>query len=179
VRTFWQRRLRDPIVAQLTQGITPEKISLTLAIGVALGLFPVIGTTSLLCFFAAIVLRLNQPIIQLINQALWPVHIPVVLGCLVFGERIFGVPKPDRLKLNIPKAYHDFREDFWPSLHVYGNQLYHALAGPTLYHTIVAWSLLVPPCIFVVYFAALPIVRGITRVKAEAAMKKASSHPVP
>jgi uncharacterized protein (DUF2062 family) len=49
-RTFWQRRVRDPIVLQLTQGITPEKIALTVAIGSAIGLFPIIGTTSLLCF---------------------------------------------------------------------------------------------------------------------------------
>ena len=31
-RTLWQRRVRDPIVAQLTQGITPEKIALTIAV---------------------------------------------------------------------------------------------------------------------------------------------------
>ena len=37
-RTFWQTRVRDPIVAQLTQGITPEKIALTIAIGSALAL---------------------------------------------------------------------------------------------------------------------------------------------
>jgi hypothetical protein len=30
-----------------------------------------------------------------------------------------------------------------------------------------------------VYFATLPIVRGIIRAKAEAALKKAATHPVP
>ncbi|MGC4071325.1 MAG: DUF2062 domain-containing protein [Nibricoccus sp.] len=58
-RNFWQRRVRDPLVAQLTQGITPEKIALTLAVGTACALFPIIGMTTLLCALAAIALRLN------------------------------------------------------------------------------------------------------------------------
>jgi len=42
-RTSWQRHVIDPIAVQLTQGITPEKIALTLAVGSAFALFPILG----------------------------------------------------------------------------------------------------------------------------------------
>jgi len=38
-RGFLHRRFIAPIVALLTQGITPEKIALSLAFGIVLGIF--------------------------------------------------------------------------------------------------------------------------------------------
>ncbi len=64
---FIYRRLVQPVVALLTQGVTPEKIALSLAMGIGLGIFPVLGSTTLLCAAAAIIFRLNLPAIQLIN----------------------------------------------------------------------------------------------------------------
>jgi len=48
-RTFWQRRLLDPVLHQLTQGITPEKIALTFAVGSSIAMLPLLGTTTLIC----------------------------------------------------------------------------------------------------------------------------------
>lgn len=169
-RTFWQRRVRDPIVLQLTQGITPEKIALTVAVGSALALFPILGTTTLLCFLVALALRLNQPIIQLINQALWPVHVPAIFLCVHVGERIFGVRhahfsirEMNHLLWNEPaRFFHDF--------------------GAIGLHASVAWALIAPFYIAAVYYLSLPIMRGITRLKAEAAAHtpiEPPEHPVP
>lgn len=170
-RTFWQRRVRDPIVAQLTQGITPQKIALTVAVGSALALFPIVGTTTLLCFVVALALKLNQPITQLINQACWPLHVPAIYLCVRTGEKIFGVRpvsfsirQMNRLFWNEPaRFFHDY--------------------GATALHAVVAWAIFAPFYIMVVYYVALPIMRGITRVKAEAATKAAAArapdHPVP
>jgi hypothetical protein len=52
-RGFFHRRVVAPIVALLTQGITPEKIALSLAFGIVLGIFPVLGSTTVLCAVAA------------------------------------------------------------------------------------------------------------------------------
>ena len=52
--SVWQRRVVQPIVAQLTQGVTPDRIALTLAVGVTCGLFPFLGLTTALCFVAAV-----------------------------------------------------------------------------------------------------------------------------
>src|SRR5256885_328582 len=69
------RRIIAPILAQLRQGITPEKIALTLALGAALGIFPILGASTLLCAIAGIWLRLNQPVIQLTNYLVYPLQL--------------------------------------------------------------------------------------------------------
>ena len=63
----------DPILELLRQGVTPEKIALSLAFGLGLGIFPVLGVSTILCTVAAIVLRLNLPAIQLVNYLAAPV----------------------------------------------------------------------------------------------------------
>lgn len=156
-RTFWQRRVRDPLVAQLTQGITPHKLALTLAVGSALALFPLLGTTTALCFVAAATLRLNQPIIQLLNQALWPVHLPAIYFCIRFGELLFGIDHP-------PGNLHHMSVLLWTK----PGQFFHDFGALTL-HTVAAWALLAPAFIVVVYFSSLPLMRGIARAKARSA----------
>lgn len=88
--SFWQRRLIGPIVAQLRQGITPEKIALTLALATVLGVFPILGATTLLCGIAAAALRLNQPLIQVSNYLLTPLHVALLLPFYRAGETLFG-----------------------------------------------------------------------------------------
>ena len=89
--SFWQRRVVAPIVVQLRQGITPEKIALTIALGgLVLSLFPILGSTTLLCGLAAVVLRLNQPIIQTVNLLAYPLQLALLIPFYRAGERLFG-----------------------------------------------------------------------------------------
>jgi uncharacterized protein (DUF2062 family) len=171
-RSFWQRRVRDPIVAQLTQGITPQKIALTLAMGSAFGLFPILGLSTVLCFLVAWAFKLNQPIIQLINQALWPVHVPVIFLYVRIGEQIFGVHHA-RFSLRF------MNELFWKD----PRQFMHTF-GTTALYAIVGWLVLAPLYAAAIYFVALPVMKGVTRIKAQAAAKAAEEaapvdHPVP
>jgi len=170
-RTLWQRRVLDPIVAQLTQGITPEKIALTLAIGSALALFPVIGTTTLLCLLVGILLRLNQPIIQMVNFLCAPIHIPLIYLSVRWGQRLFGVPV-------VPFSIRYFVNLLW-------NDPVHFMHrfGATLLHAIVVWGIAAPFWVTVFYYLMLPMLREIARLKAESAAKalaeKPPTHPVP
>lgn len=152
-RTFWQRRVRDPIIQQLTQGITPEKLALTIAVGSAVALFPVLGTTTILCFIVGLVFRLNQPLLQLLNQALWPVHVPVIYGCLRLGERMFGVP-PSELTFTHAKAL------LWSRPSLFFEEF-----GLSLVHAIAAWALVAPASVLLVYAALRPILRSIYRAR--------------
>ena len=65
--SFFQRRVARPIVELLRQGVTPEKMALSLALGVAMGVFPLLGTTTALCALVALIWRLNLPAIQIVN----------------------------------------------------------------------------------------------------------------
>jgi uncharacterized protein (DUF2062 family) len=176
-RTFWQRRLLDPVVAQLTQGITPEKIALTLAVGSTLALFPILGTTTLLCFLAGIVLRLNQPIIQAVNYLCTPIHIPLIYVCVRAGEWLFAAPHHEFRLKRLAKLLWEEPVRF---IHEF---------GATGWHAIVVWAFFAPFWTALIYYTALPILREVARVKKEAAAKAAAAraaadalsedHPVP
>ncbi|WP_028080989.1 DUF2062 domain-containing protein [Solimonas soli] len=86
---FWRRRVVEPIVAQLRQGISADSIALTLALAAVLGVFPVFGATTFLCVIAAIWLRLNQPLMQLANYLLTPLHLALLLPFYRAGETLF------------------------------------------------------------------------------------------
>jgi uncharacterized protein (DUF2062 family) len=170
-RTLWQRRVLDPIVAQLTQGITPEKIALTLAVGSALALFPVLGTTTVLCLLIGVILRLNQPIIQMVNFICTPIHIPLIYLFVHWGQWLFGVP---RVRFSIVYVANLLWDD--PALFMHR-------FGATLFHAIVVWGFAAPFWIAAVYYFLLPVLREIARIKAESAAKALAdqppTHPVP
>jgi len=90
--SWWRRRVIAPILDQLRQGITPEKIALTLALGFVIGIFPLLGTTTLLCALVGIRLQLNQAIIQLVNYLAYPVQIALLVPFYRAGETLFGQP---------------------------------------------------------------------------------------
>lgn len=85
-------RARRAWRALLGHGSTPEKVALSLSLGMTLGLFPVFGVTTFICLLLAMALRLNHPAIQLANQAMYPVQIPLVLVFVRLGERLSGAP---------------------------------------------------------------------------------------
>jgi uncharacterized protein (DUF2062 family) len=170
-RTFWQRRVRDPVVAQLTQGITPEKIALTIAIGSTLAMFPLLGTTTLLCLVVGVFLKLNQPLIQAVNYLCTPIHLIFIPLSLRWGERLFGVAHSGfefRSMMRLVREHPlDFLHNFW-------------LAG---FHAAVVWIICAPFWMTAVYYSTAPVLREIARVRAEAAAKatdeKPPTHPVP
>ena len=60
-------------------GLSPETIALIFALGLVLGVFPVVGVPTLLCGVAAIVFRLNLPAIQLVNQVCSPLQYALLI----------------------------------------------------------------------------------------------------
>ena len=104
-RGFWRRRVLDLIVAQLRQGISADQIALTVALGCTLALFPILGSTTVLCGLAALWLRLNQPVIQLVSWLCYPLQILLLLPFYHAGEWL-GAP---HLALSIPQLVERFR----------------------------------------------------------------------
>ena len=91
--SFLQRRLIAPLRAQLTQGVTPPRLALALALGATLGIVPVLGVTTLLSGLAAWALRLNQPAIQVANYAAYPLQLVLFLPFFHAGAALFGAPR--------------------------------------------------------------------------------------
>lgn len=149
--SLWQRRVVAPIVAQLKQGITPRKIALTLALGGTLGIFPILGACTLLCAVAGVWLRLNQPIIQLVNYLVYPVQIALLIPFYRAGERLFGAePVPI---LNVADLVARFGAGPWQFLLDYGRV---GLYG------IVVWMLVAPALAALTYLLLKPILESLT-----------------
>jgi uncharacterized protein (DUF2062 family) len=144
--SFWQRRVAGPILAQLRQGITPEKIALTLALGAVFGIFPILGLCTLLCALAGVWLRLNQPVIQLVNYLVYPLQIALLIPFYRAGERLFGAePVPI---VNVAELVARFGADPWQFLIDYGRVGLYGIA---------VWALVAPVLILLAYALLKPI----------------------
>lgn len=73
-----------------TTGSSPETVALILSLGLVLGTFPVVGCPTLLCAVAAVVLRLNLPAVQLVNQLSSPLQWALLIPFARIGSRILG-----------------------------------------------------------------------------------------
>lgn len=148
---FLRRRLVRPVVEQLTQGLSPDAIALTIAIGLAIAVIPVVGTTTILCTTAAIVLRLNQPLIQAINYLSFPLQLAFILPYLKLGRLLFGGPVI-RMKAEELAAFVTARP----------GEAFEVLWRVTL-QAVGAWALTAPLIAGAVFFAVRPVLRGAAR----------------
>jgi uncharacterized protein (DUF2062 family) len=136
---FVYRRLIAPVLALLTQGITPEKIALSLAMGLVLGVFPVLGSTTLLCALAAVVFRLNLPAVQLFNYLAYPLQLFFLVPFIRLGEKLYrAVP----LRLSLAQMLAMAHADLPHAISVLWVAGLHAMS---------AWLLIGPPVMFLLY----------------------------
>ncbi len=150
--SFWKRRITGPILAQLKQGITPEKIALTLALGGTLGIFPILGSTTLLCGIVGVWLRLNQPIIQLVNYLVYPLQILLLIPFYRAGEALFRQPPVPIFSVTDLLAR--FQAGPWQFMADYG------MVGV---YGIVVWCLIAPLVAAAAYFALKPLLGSLAR----------------
>lgn len=143
----------EPILAQLKQGITPEKISLTVALGTALGLFPILGTTTALCLTVGIWLKLNQPIIQLINWLVAPLQLPLILVFIRIGE---SAVRAEPVSFSIKEMLEKFYASPLKFLRQFGMTGLHGIGG---------WLLVAPVLVALLYFCLLPAMRKLARLQ--------------
>lgn len=144
-----KRRVAGPLALMLRHGSTPEKVAISLALGAAFGLFPIIGTSTLLCFAAAVLLRLNHAAIQLANYLMYPFQLPLILLYVRLGEALVRSP---RVPFDPRLLADTLRAD--PAAFV-------ARFGLTAVHAVLGWSAAAPFLIGLLYLAALPMMRRL------------------
>jgi uncharacterized protein (DUF2062 family) len=149
-RSWWRRWFVAPIVAQLKQGITPERIALTLALASVIGVFPILGATTVLCALVAVKLRLNQPLIQLANYLVYPLQLLLLLPFCRAGETLFGQPHLPIFSAGALIA----RFDAGPLRFV-------ADYGMTVLYGAVVWALIAPFAAALLYAVLRPLLRGL------------------
>lgn len=144
---FFHRRVLRPVIELLKQGVTPEKIALSLALGAVLGVFPALGWTTSLCAVAALTLRLNLPAIQVVNYFLYPAQIALLLPFFRLGEKLFGAP---HLPISVSQIYALIHSGVWAAI---------KLLWTTTWHAIVVWAMIAPLFAGLVYVILTPLLR--------------------
>lgn len=158
MKRFLHLRLILPIVTLLKEGVTPEKIALSLAFGIVLGTFPVLGTTTLLCAVAAFALKLNLPAIQMVNYLMYPVQLLLILPFTRMGEHILHA---QATMLSLPEMFAMARVSVLGAI----SQLWIIAV-----HAMLAWAILAPVAIYALYslfaFFLVRTTRAIQRKRA-------------
>lgn len=149
LKKFWQNKIINPILKLLKQGITPEKIALSIALGVIIGVFPIVGTTTILCGIAAILLGLNLPAIQLVNYLVYPLQIVLLIPFYQAGEFLF---RAEALPLSASKIMEMMKDDTWNSI---------KLLWDTTLHATVVWCILAPIGFAILYYSMLPAIKRL------------------
>jgi uncharacterized protein (DUF2062 family) len=154
-RIIFHRKFVDTILRLLRQGISPGKIALGMAVGVVLGIFPVIGSTTLLCTAAALLLRLNMPAVQLVNYLVYPLQIVLLIPFFQFGAWLFGVAP---LPLSGTQLIAMFEMDFFGAI---------GTLWDTTLRAIAAWSLICLPAVIGLYFPLRALLEWMKSKKAD------------
>jgi len=153
MKQFLQRRLISPLIALLKQGLTPEKLALSVALGVVLGVFPVLGSTTILCVVIGAILRLNQPAIQTVNYFTYPLQLAFLVPLMRIGDWIFrATPVP----FSVTQIIEMLHADMWGTIQRFWS---------TTLHAITAWGIAAPIAISLIYFPLVPIFRRLAHQK--------------
>lgn len=91
--TWLYRRVALPILALLRVGASPERLAWSLALGIVVGINPVLGSTTLLCLLLAFLFRLNLAASQITNHLVYPLQLVLLLPFLRLGTRVFGTAR--------------------------------------------------------------------------------------
>jgi uncharacterized protein (DUF2062 family) len=141
------------IVELFTQGLTQEKIALSIAMGICAGSFPVLGLATPMCALLAIVFKLNMGIVQLVNYVAAPLHFMLIPTFLWVGSflpwnepLVFDMPA---LKAMLPHTWVGFLK----------------LLGSYLSGAVVVWLVFMPVATVLLYFVCLLFVKLVLRRK--------------
>ncbi|HRJ30579.1 MAG TPA: DUF2062 domain-containing protein [Cyclobacteriaceae bacterium] len=134
------RRLKNLLLKALNQGTTPRMLAITCSLGAVLAVFPVYGGTTLLCFLAAFLFRLNIVVIQAVNYALTPVQLLLIIPFMQSGVFIFNLK---RIPLEYNEIFLRSKEDMYALL----SELSGVIAGG-----IAVWVAFATPAFFLLFY---------------------------
>merc|ERR1712146_55255 len=120
-----------------------EKLALSFAVGVMGGLFPLPGTTTLACIALAFVLPVNFAAVQVVNMLLTPLNLACFIPFIRLGDLLL---RSQTLPDTASDIVDDLRAAFFASLWKYAGAIVHGM---------IAWTIVLAPCIFLLYRALL------------------------
>lgn len=145
VKRWLERKILEPLLALLKQGMSPARLALCVALGIVIGNIPILGVSTLLCAAIALLFRLNLPAIQIVQAAMAPSQVLLIIPFVRLGEWIMRAP-PQRVSVKEGMAL--MAQGVGHAIVVLWNSIVHA--G-------LAWALVAPFAVFVFYKALTPV----------------------
>ena len=147
--SLWRRWVVKPVVTQLSQGTEPGKVAQAIAFGVTIGLFPLLGTPTLIALAVGSPLKFNQPVLQVFRELTYPLQLATILLFIRAGEWLFGVP---HTSLSIPMMIQRFTASPGQFVKDYG------MLG---LYAVIVWALIAPVLLAGLYYGTLPLVKRL------------------
>jgi uncharacterized protein (DUF2062 family) len=161
VKEALRQRVVAPVVHQLRQGVTPEKLALSLALGVVVSVMPILGITTLFALALSAAFRLNHAAVVAANYAAYPLQILLYIPFFQLGTWITRGP-PVPFSLTQVKA--ELEVGIWPTVVKYAEANVRAMA---------AWLLLAPLATWLLFLLLRPLLSRLPLPRAEPGAEKA------
>jgi uncharacterized protein (DUF2062 family) len=145
VKHWLSRKILEPLLALLKQGMSPSRLALCVALGIVIGNIPILGVSTLICAAIALLFRLNLPAIQIVQAAMAPPQILLIIPFVRLGEWILRLPPQP---VSVKEALALTAQGVGYAIVTLWNSLLHA--G-------LAWTLVAPLAVFLFYKILTPV----------------------
>ncbi len=157
-----KRRIVEPLLLLLHQGLSPRRLALCVAIGIVVGNIPVLGVSTVLCTIIALALRLNLPAMQIAQAAMAPFQVLLIIPFVRLGEWMTGsAPQPLSIQADL-------------ALIAQGAGHAMLVLRDAILHAAIAWILVAPPAAWALYLVFVPV---FVRASARFAEREATPDP--
>lgn len=144
---LFDRIVMQPLLKLLRMGATPERLAWSLALGIVVGINPLLGSTTVAVLALTGLLRLNLVAGQVGNHLMYPVEIVLFPVFIKLGSMVFATPKPP---LDGRRLLDAMRHHPWETTRLLWLWEWHAL---------VVWAVLAAAMLPVMAFALRPVLR--------------------
>jgi uncharacterized protein (DUF2062 family) len=72
--------------------MSPDRLAMCVAVGAVIGNIPILGVSTVLCAVVALVFRLNLPAIQIVQAAMAPTQLLLIIPFVRLGEWLLHAP---------------------------------------------------------------------------------------
>lgn len=72
--------------------MSPDRLALCVAIGIVIGNIPILGVSTILCTAVALAFRLNLPAMQIVQAAMAPTQLLLIIPFVRLGEWVLRAP---------------------------------------------------------------------------------------
>jgi uncharacterized protein (DUF2062 family) len=151
VRNWLYRRILAPLLALLRQGVSPSRLALCVSLGIVVGNIPILGVSTILCSLIALMFGLNLPAIQIVQAAMAPSQILLIIPFVRLGEWILRDPPQP---LSIEASMSILARGVWQAV----QSLWSAIV-----HAGVAWILVAPCAVLLLYKLLTPVFERTAR----------------